>query len=231
MKGKEAVGQQTDTDQRGIPMVTLRPCRQASMLFTSTLAAHLKIGSDNISELARTEKVQSCRSSYMHQQQQGSGLLKQVKSTTARFHQPKKIKKQKASHHPIIFHQNNREGKKTSLFRVHSAFHLGSALLGTVQTTCIYSSVLSTPRKMEETAGGSSCAEQVGHARGASAAHRAIRNPRIIEGKQGQSPCCQVQSYGGIRGLFIACWRTRGFVFPSVLQVAPVLFFFLLRPP
>jgi len=112
MKGKEAVGQQTDTDQRGIPMVTLRPCRQASMLFTSTLAAHLKIGSDNISELARTEKVQSCRSSYMHQQQQGSGLLKQVKSTTARFHQPKKIKKQKASHHPIIFHQNNREGKK-----------------------------------------------------------------------------------------------------------------------
>lgn len=56
IKGKETAGQQTDTDQRGIPMVTLRPCRQASMLFTSTLAAHLKIGSD---EPARTEKVQS----------------------------------------------------------------------------------------------------------------------------------------------------------------------------
>jgi len=34
-------------DRRGIPLQwhTLRPCRQASMLFTSTLAAHLRIGS------------------------------------------------------------------------------------------------------------------------------------------------------------------------------------------
>lgn len=37
--------------------VTLRPCRQASTLFTSTLAAHLKTSSySSRSEAARTEK-------------------------------------------------------------------------------------------------------------------------------------------------------------------------------
>jgi len=43
--GKDTMGLQRD--RRGIPLQwhTLRPCRQASMLFTSTLAAHLRIGS------------------------------------------------------------------------------------------------------------------------------------------------------------------------------------------
>jgi hypothetical protein len=34
---------------------TLRPCRQASTLFTSTLAAHLKIGSE-VSDMRFQEK-------------------------------------------------------------------------------------------------------------------------------------------------------------------------------
>jgi len=106
-------------------MVTLRPCRQASMLFTSTLAAHLKIGSD---EPARTEKVQSINWATE------AGVLQLDFS--------KKKKKQKASHH-FIFHQNNRGGRNITI--QSSVASASAALLGTVHTTCIYSSVLSTP--------------------------------------------------------------------------------------
>jgi hypothetical protein len=172
------------------------------MLFTSTLAAHLKIGSD---EPARTEKVQSINWATE------AGVLQ------LDFSKKKKKKKKQAITSSFI--RTTVEGE-TSLFRVQLHLPLQLCLVLYIPHAYI---LLSCPLR-------AAAAElrRASWPRGASAAHPATRNPRIIEGSKAESvlPSTIIR---GIRGLFMAGWRTRGFVFFFYIASCPVLFC-LLRP-